>query len=136
MIKKIINNVNQDDVRIEDSGQAKILDITELDADYENINYGIFIKLVSWDESKEHKEFNALIGKAVRVTIETIPTSKDELIENWEQKANNNILIKNGSLVSWKNWVDSELREPISPNLTKEVIYVLQAFQELINKTL
>lgn len=33
---------------------------------------GIFVRVQSWDETKEHKDFNALKGKRVRVTIEVV----------------------------------------------------------------
>lgn len=56
------------DIAIEDSGRAKII---QIDAGDGNDN-GMFIGLHSWDETLQHKDFNDLIGKKIRVTIEII----------------------------------------------------------------
>lgn len=56
------------DIAIEDGGRAKII---QIDAGDGNDN-GMFIGLHSWDETLQHKDFNDLIGKKIRVTIEII----------------------------------------------------------------
>jgi hypothetical protein len=56
------------EVITEDGGCAKIVNVVD-EPDEEK---GIFIRLQSWDESKEHKDFHQLEGKKVRITIETI----------------------------------------------------------------
>ena len=33
---------------------------------------GLFVRVQSWDESKEHTDFNKLIGRKVRVTVEIL----------------------------------------------------------------
>jgi len=61
-------NFGFDNLRREDGGMAVIEDVG-MDGVEDN---GIFVRVQSWDETKKHKEFNALIGKRVRVTIEII----------------------------------------------------------------
>lgn len=68
-MKTIIINttLRGDEINTEDGGQAKIF--TASPDDNEN---GLFINICSWDENKEHTDFNKLIGKKIRITIETI----------------------------------------------------------------
>ena len=57
------------DVITEDSGCAKYVEISD---DRES---GLFVRLHSWDDSDgtpTHPDFDALIGKRVRVTIEVL----------------------------------------------------------------
>jgi len=56
------------EVRKEDGGQALIFEMSE-DMESES---GIYIKIVSWDEEKNHTEFNSFIGRKIKITIETI----------------------------------------------------------------
>ena len=51
---------------VEDSGCAMIGDVCD------NEDSGMFIRIQSWDETKEHKDFKSLIGKKIRVTIEVV----------------------------------------------------------------
>jgi hypothetical protein len=57
--------IKQGDVSVEDGGCAKIVRLNG--ACIENL----FIRLQSWNDDKEHPEFDYLIGRRVRVTIET-----------------------------------------------------------------
>lgn len=56
-------------IETEDSGQAKILTLNTSDLH-------LFIRLQSWDENKEHKEFEEFIkntyGKNLKITFEVI----------------------------------------------------------------
>jgi hypothetical protein len=52
---------------VEDGGMAKIYHI-----EYPG-EKGVFFKLQSWDEGKEHTEFALFEGKRLRVTVEVIP---------------------------------------------------------------
>jgi hypothetical protein len=56
--------VEPTDVKTEDSGQAKIIQVDDNDLP-------VFVRLQSWDESTKHPLFNRIIGKRVRVTVET-----------------------------------------------------------------
>lgn len=60
--------LNKDDLEIDDGKQFKCFHI-DLD---ENSDNGIYIKLCSWDETLEHKDFDKFIGKKVKITIEEI----------------------------------------------------------------
>lgn len=55
-------------VEVEDSGMAKITDFTSDDGQED----GVFVRLHSWSEEAIHTEFDALVGKKVRITIETV----------------------------------------------------------------
>jgi hypothetical protein len=61
--------------RTEDSGYAQIMDIVpdidNMECPDDNDN-GLFVRLQSWDETKQHIDFNKFIGKKIKVTIETI----------------------------------------------------------------
>jgi hypothetical protein len=53
------------DLKIEDSGQAKILTI------YNDAENGIYFKIISWSEEKNHKEFDILVNARIkRIVIE------------------------------------------------------------------
>jgi hypothetical protein len=65
-MKKIIIDV-LNDIRTEDGGTAKVTSIVGDDSDN-----GIFVRIISIDDTKDHKEFEHYIGKKVKVTIETI----------------------------------------------------------------
>lgn len=66
--KVIESKIKTTEVDVEDGGQAMIATITE-PTDTDN---GMFIRIQSWDEQLEHKEFKKFVGKKVRITIETI----------------------------------------------------------------
>ncbi len=53
-------------IDVEDGGCAMIAHIED------EADVGMFVRIQSWDESKEHKDFKSLIGKKIRVTIEVI----------------------------------------------------------------
>ena len=53
-------------VSSEDSGCALIYEFSNDDES------GVWAKVTSWDESKKHIDFNKLLGRKVRVTIETL----------------------------------------------------------------
>lgn len=59
----------ENSIKTEDDGVAKI-------AEYDNQgDYGdtkLFVRFQSWDEDKEHEEFNKFSNRKVRITIETI----------------------------------------------------------------
>jgi hypothetical protein len=57
-----------DQVTTEDGGQALISDPFELSAG----DNGIFVRVQSWDEEKEHKEFKKFQDKEIRITVETV----------------------------------------------------------------
>lgn len=62
--------INEDiDVKFEDGGQAMIIRNGLSDNEEEN---GMFVKLQSWDENKEHKVLKKFVGRNIRITIETI----------------------------------------------------------------
>jgi hypothetical protein len=57
--------ITSDDVNTEDGGCAKIIQI-----DGDDTDEGLFVRIQSWSDAKEHPDFDALIGRSVRVTIE------------------------------------------------------------------
>lgn len=56
------------ELEIEDGGCAKIFTAVQNETD----DYGIFVRICSWDESKQHSELEGFINRKVRITIETI----------------------------------------------------------------
>lgn len=66
--KKTIQSVF-DGIDTEDGGCAKIVTIVDEADDSED---GLYIRVISWSKSKEHPEFDKLIGKKVKITIEEI----------------------------------------------------------------
>ena len=64
----IVCTLESDEIRVEDSGQAKIFSASQDDVD-EN---GMFFRVCSWDQNKIHSEFNNFIGKKIKITIEEI----------------------------------------------------------------
>lgn len=52
------------DVDTEDGGRAKIIQLDGPD------NTTLFVRIQSWDDDKAHGDFEAMIGRHVRVTIE------------------------------------------------------------------
>jgi hypothetical protein len=67
--KKVFEKkLNTEEMTKEDGGQAMIFTISE---PFEEEN-GMFVRIQSWDENKEHKELKKFEGRKVRITIETI----------------------------------------------------------------
>ena len=60
--------LNEKDLEVEDGKQFKCFHV-DLD---ENTDNGMYIKICSWDDTLEHKDFNKFIGKKVKITIEEI----------------------------------------------------------------
>lgn len=56
--------VEPDDVKTEDGGQAKVLE-------FNNEESTLFLRVQSWAEDKRHPDFDQLVGKRVRITVET-----------------------------------------------------------------
>ncbi len=56
-------------IKSEDSGQAMIMyspvELSEVESDF-------FIRFHSWDEKRKHEFFRSLMGRKVKVTIETV----------------------------------------------------------------
>ncbi|AFU88274.1 hypothetical protein CcrColossus_gp404 [Caulobacter phage CcrColossus] len=57
------------DPKKEDGGMALIAEGFEHNPHEPN---GMFVRLQSWDEKKEHITFNQFVGKKVRVTVEVV----------------------------------------------------------------
>jgi len=57
------SRIDLDEVHVEDGGQAKW---TQLDDGKE---MGVFVRLHSWGD---HRHFDSLVGRTVRVTIEVV----------------------------------------------------------------
>lgn len=54
-----------EDVDVEDGGCAKIISIEPPEGCF-------FVRLQSWDETREHTIFNKMLGRKVRVTVEIL----------------------------------------------------------------
>lgn len=52
------------DVEVEDSGMAKNWELSD--------DGSLFVRLHSWSETLNHDQFDHLISKKVRITIETV----------------------------------------------------------------
>lgn len=61
------------DVNVEDGGCA-IIGVARFDKNGKEDNEfsGVYARIVSWDETKEHKDMAKLLGRKIKVTIETI----------------------------------------------------------------
>lgn len=69
IIDEIPAKPNQtDNLQVEDGGQAIIATIGGNGPE----ERGVFVRIQSWDETREHAEMNKLLGKKIKVTIETI----------------------------------------------------------------
>lgn len=66
-LKQTEVKVEHSDIETEDSGCAKILTVVFNEDDEEN---GMFVRIQSWDDDKKHIDFNKMIGKKIKVTIE------------------------------------------------------------------
>jgi len=60
-------------IDVEDGGQA-IIATTSLDAkgNPDGRGAGVYARITSWDEKKKHTEMKKLLGRKIKVTIETI----------------------------------------------------------------
>ena len=65
---EVIEYVDPKFVESEDGGAARIYTISD-DPEAES---GMFLRIQSWDENKEHTDINNLIGKRIRVTVEVL----------------------------------------------------------------
>lgn len=71
-VKKVFQGeINTNNTDIEDRGQALITTI-DSDGTNEEENNGMFVRIQSWDENKQHEEFKKFEGRKIRITIETI----------------------------------------------------------------
>lgn len=62
-------NYDPTDLDVEDSGQAQIYSVVDLNDDEED---GMFIKIQSWSKSGKHPDMDRLKGKRIRVTVEVL----------------------------------------------------------------
>jgi hypothetical protein len=58
-----------DDVKTEDGGCAKIATLLD---EADNEDDGIYARIVSWSEKKDHSLFDSFIGKKVEITIKEV----------------------------------------------------------------
>jgi len=66
----IETTLNQSEIDSEDGGQALIF-TTSREKDDDEMQ-GMFVRIQSWDEIRDHEEFNKFVGKKIRITIEEI----------------------------------------------------------------
>jgi len=59
----------EEDYSVEDGGQARIQTFGSPPDD----ESGLFVRLQSWDEDKEHKDWQKLAGKKIRITVTDEP---------------------------------------------------------------
>lgn len=66
-------HIKSTDVDTEDNGEAKITDVSVYaDKKRNEDDGGIFVRLISNCPDKDHTDFNSLVGRKVKITIETI----------------------------------------------------------------
>lgn len=56
----------------EDAGRVLVAQIDHVVGESEDSDEGLYVRIQSWSENKNHETMNTLIGKKVRVTIEII----------------------------------------------------------------
>lgn len=67
--KKVFEKrLNPEEAQKEDGGQAIIFTVSE---PFEEEN-GMFVRIQSWDDKKEHTDLKKFEGRKIRITIETI----------------------------------------------------------------
>lgn len=67
--KKVFEKrLNPEEAKKEDGGQAIIFTVSE---PFEEEN-GMFVRIQSWDDKKEHTDLKKFEGRKIRITIETI----------------------------------------------------------------
>ena len=54
-------------VDVQDGGQAQIVEFFSF-----NMGEGLFVRVNSWDPSREHADMALMMGKRVRVTVEIL----------------------------------------------------------------
>ena len=54
-------------VDVQDGGQAQIVEFFS-----SNMGEGLFVRVHSWDPSREHPDMALIMGKRVRVTVEVL----------------------------------------------------------------
>jgi len=65
--------VTKSSIDIEDNGEAKLVDVcVNVDKTKNDDENGIFVRLISICPDKSHHDFNALMGRKIRITIEAI----------------------------------------------------------------
>lgn len=64
----IEDRLNFSDMDTDDGGSFRCFQIAK---DY-NTEEGMYVKICSWDEDKNHFEFEKFINRKIRITIETI----------------------------------------------------------------
>ena len=68
----LVDRLEPEQVDTEDGGQAKIAHGFIMNTSV-NPDIHFFVRLQSWDETKQHVLFNSLVGKKLRITVEVIP---------------------------------------------------------------
>lgn len=70
--------VTRADIETEDGGCAKIMTFsgeeTCTDAEHQNFEDpdGMFVRVQSWSDFKQHTDFDKMVGKRVKVTVELL----------------------------------------------------------------
>ncbi len=65
--------IKPDHIYVDDGGCYKEFAVEDNeDEDNEDEDNGMFIRVCSWDDFKEHKDFNRFINRKLKITIETI----------------------------------------------------------------
>ena len=62
----MVGQKSTSDLNIEDGGRALICEVPTPDDET------FFVRLQSWDDTKEHATFKKFAGRLVRVTVETV----------------------------------------------------------------
>ena len=57
-------------LQMEDGGDALVLEV--MDAIEEEGDECMFVRIQSWDETAKHQLLRSLVGKQIKITIETI----------------------------------------------------------------
>ena len=66
IVFQVTEVIDEEWIAVEDGGMAKMYQFVPNDDKDE----GMFVRLQSWDEYKDHVDFDKLIGKKVTVTVE------------------------------------------------------------------
>ena len=67
MTKFVVEGSSSFDIEREDGGQAVIITL-----DSGSTRNGMFVRLQSWDETKEHAALQPFLDKRLRVTVEVL----------------------------------------------------------------
>lgn len=71
---KFVFTGSLDFINTEDKGKAKIGD---LNLDQVEPDDGLFVRIQSWSEQKDHHDFESLMHKKIRVTIEVLESNEN-----------------------------------------------------------